>query len=62
MSDHVEDGDEHRAVDTAQLPQGTDPRDDIEAYDTDDGVVFYDARNPLAWLKATKAIDLEQQL
>jgi len=25
-------------------------------------VVFYDARNPLAWLKATKAIDLEQQL
>lgn len=31
----------------------------IEVYATDDGVVFYDAENPLAWVEATVACALE---
>ena len=30
-----------------------------ESYETASGVVFYDADNPLAWLQADHAIDLE---
>lgn len=37
-----------------QLPVG-DPRATVEAYETEDGVVLYDAENPLAWLKASHA-------
>lgn len=59
MTDHAQSGDEHHAPDTPELPD--DPRDSIEAYETDEGVVFYDARNPLAWLKATHALDLDRQ-
>lgn len=61
MTDHAQSGDEHDAPDTPNLPQTDDCRDSIEAYETDEGVVFYDARNPLAWLKATHALDLERQ-
>lgn len=32
----------------------------IEAYETEDGVVFYDADNPLAWLEATRTVSLEE--
>lgn len=31
----------------------------IEAYETDDGVVLYDAENPLAWVQTTRAVTLE---
>ena len=31
----------------------------IESYETDDGVVFYDAENPLAWVETSKPICLE---
>lgn len=30
----------------------------IESYETDDGVVFYDAENPLAWVETSRAIVL----
>ncbi len=30
-----------------------------ESYETEAGVVFYDADNPLAWLQADHAVDLE---
>lgn len=33
----------------------------IESYDTEDGVVLYDARNPLAWVKTDSAVELEEQ-
>lgn len=32
-----------------------DPRASVEAYETEDGTVLYDAQNPLAWLKASNA-------
>ncbi|MFP4632018.1 MAG: DUF7331 family protein [Halobacteriota archaeon] len=34
----------------------------IECYDTEDGVVLYDARNPLAWVKTDGAVELEDKL
>ncbi|MCQ4332608.1 hypothetical protein KM295_03705 [Natronomonas sp. F2-12] len=30
-----------------------------ESYEAGDGVVFYDAENPLAWMQADNAVDLE---
>jgi hypothetical protein len=57
VSDHAA-GDAHRDNDVPQLPEGDDPRQDVESYETEDGVVFYDAQNPLAWLKATNAESL----
>lgn len=32
----------------------------IESYETDDGVVFYDAQNPLAWVETSRALVLEE--
>ena len=61
MSDHA-DG----QADVPQLPAGDesagedDPCASVERYDADDGVVFYDAQNPLAWLKATNAVCLDE--
>lgn len=31
----------------------------IESYETEDGVVFYDAENPLAWVETTRTLRLE---
>lgn len=32
----------------------------IESYETDDGVVFYDAENPLAWVETSRTLVLEE--
>jgi len=60
VSDNATQDDE-RGSRAPQLPEGDDPGDGIETYDTTDGVVFYDAENPLAWLKATHAVPLGDQ-
>lgn len=31
----------------------------IESYETEDGVVFYDAQNPLAWVETDRTLSLE---
>ena len=31
----------------------------VEAYDDDDGVVLYDAENPLAWILATRTVRVQ---
>lgn len=49
--------DEARADD--ELPV-EDPRASVEAYETDDGTVLYDAQNPLAWLKASNARSIDE--
>lgn len=36
-------------------PEGTET---IEAYETEDGVVFYDAENPLAWVETSQTLEL----
>lgn len=32
----------------------------IESYETEDGVVFYDAENPLAWVETSQPLTLEE--
>ncbi len=31
----------------------------VEAYETEEGVVFYDAENPLAWVQADTTVALD---
>lgn len=31
----------------------------VEAYDDDDGVVLFDAENPLAWIQATRTVRVQ---
>ncbi|MFC4544389.1 hypothetical protein ACFO5R_20885 [Halosolutus amylolyticus] len=31
----------------------------IESYETEDGVVFYDAENPLAWVETSRTLALD---
>lgn len=57
VTDHAA-GDTHRQNDVPQLPEADDGRETVESYDTEDGVVLYDAEDPLAWLKATNAVSL----
>jgi len=42
----------------------TDPTDEtnrtVESYETDDGVVFFDAQNPLAWVEASLTLRLSE--
>ncbi|RQG99708.1 DUF7331 family protein [Natrarchaeobius oligotrophus] len=39
------------------VPRGTAT---IESYETDEGVVFYDAENPLAWVETSQTIPLAE--
>lgn len=57
MSDHA-DADAERGIDRSRPtePAGVDT---VEAYETDDGVVLYDAENPLAWLQASDSALLD---
>ena len=32
----------------------------IESYETDDGVVFYDSQNPLAWVETSRTLTLKE--
>ncbi|KAB7512609.1 hypothetical protein DM867_11835 [Halosegnis rubeus] len=58
----------HRLM--TELPTTTDaaeptpePTDlTVEAYETEGGVVFYDAAEPAAWLQADETLDLEEML
>jgi hypothetical protein len=57
MTDHASAHDEQ----SADLPE-PDGVDSVEAYETEEGVVFYDAENPLAWLETSKTLSLREQV
>lgn len=61
MSDHANPGDELDRAEAA-LPEIDETEAAIESYETEDGVVFYDAQNPLAWLKAGEPLTLKEQV
>lgn len=46
------------AKDSAGVPPETAELT-VEAYETDEGVVFYDAAEPAAWLQAADVVSLE---
>lgn len=39
-------------------PMVTDAIESTESYETEEGVVFYDAENPLAWIQVDGVVDL----
>ena len=41
-------------------PVVADAVEATESYRTEEGVVFYDAENPLGWVQAGEVIDLEE--
>ena len=43
-------------------PVESDAVQSTEAYETDDGVVFYDAQNPTAWLQARAPLNLKEMV
>ena len=57
MSTHADDQREHSAA--ASEPAGVAT---VESYEVDDGVVLFDAENPLAWVETTKAIPVTEAL
>ena len=46
-------------TDRAEPPGEPEGTATIESYETDEGVVFYDAENPLAWVETTRTLTLE---
>jgi len=64
MSDYSEQGDEVDSEDGRDVV-GVEPADHervacTEAYEQDGQVVLYDAENPLAWIEATNAVEIER--
>ena len=59
MSDHAATGQWDSATTGPFQARGAET---VERYETEDGVVFFDADNPLAWLEATQAIPLDDYL
>ncbi|WP_199174848.1 DUF7331 family protein [Halegenticoccus soli] len=59
MSDRAID--EERGIDASdEPPKVPDGVETIESYETDGGVVFYDADNPLAWMQAARTVPLKE--
>lgn len=57
---------EHAPIDETEaeveLPAAEESRDTVEVYEAEEGTVFYDAQNPLAWLQSTRAVTLTEQV
>jgi hypothetical protein len=48
-----EDSDERTELDAVES---------VETYETTEGIVFYDVRNPLAWVKTSYSVSLPDQI
>ncbi|WP_306056901.1 DUF7331 family protein [Natronococcus wangiae] len=57
VSTRVNDDEMTDRSEPSSEPEGTAT---IEAYETEDGVVFYDAENPLAWVETSRTLPLEE--
>jgi hypothetical protein len=51
---------EQDSADDRPEPVVTDAVETTEFYRTEEGVVFYDAKNPLAWMQAAEVVDLTE--
>ncbi|MGM0591997.1 MAG: DUF7331 family protein [Halobacteriota archaeon] len=61
MSNHT-DADEWDSVDNERPEEAAvDGIARVESYEIENGVVFYDAKNPLAWLQASRTLLLSDQ-
>lgn len=61
MSNHASSGETDDAVELTSEPQLPEAIRSTETYQTDEGTVFYDAQNPLAWVQTDVAVRLRDQ-
>ena len=60
MMDH--DGSRSRASSDERMEPTTEPGfETVESYDVDDGIVLYDAENPLAWVRTNEPVSLDDR-
>ncbi|MFC7027471.1 hypothetical protein ACFQJ5_07500 [Halomicroarcula sp. GCM10025324] len=60
MSHHASpDGEADRSEALRSEPALPEAVQTTETYETDEGTVFYDAENPLAWLQTDTAVTLQ---
>jgi hypothetical protein len=52
----------HHGHDAAETERGPDGVETVESYETDSGVVLFDAENPLAWVESSSALQLVDQV
>lgn len=60
MSDHAKGDAAHGETDGRSEPDRTEAVEATETYRTDEGTVFYDAENPLAWLQIDDPLSLRE--
>ncbi|MDR5673967.1 hypothetical protein RH858_12510 [Halalkaliarchaeum sp. AArc-GB] len=60
MTAHSDDGSRLERSPSADATRSAFDDDTVEAYEDDGNVVFYDAENPLAWVEAAVALDLDK--
>lgn len=58
MSNHASSGETDDAVELTSEPQLSEAIQSTELYQIDDGTVFYDAQNPLAWVQTDSTVRL----
>ena len=62
MSHHASpDGQSDRADDLRSEPALPDAVRTTETYETEEGTVFYDAQNPLAWVQTDTTVKLNER-
>lgn len=60
MADHANE-DRWKNRDAAREPTTTDGAETVESYEIEEGIVFYDAENPLAWVESNAAVPLRER-
>lgn len=60
MSDHAQGDTADRSDEGHSDPGQSQAVEATETYRTDDGTVFYDAENPLAWLQIDDPLSLRE--
>lgn len=62
MSNHAPSGETDSADELRSEPGLPAAVQSTETYRTDEGTVFYDAENPLAWLQTDSAVRLSERV
>lgn len=60
MPDSNVDPEGYSADESRPEPAVADGVATTEAYETEEGMVFYDAQNPLSWIQAEETVDVEE--
>ncbi|MDS0298168.1 hypothetical protein NDI76_05390 [Halogeometricum sp. S1BR25-6] len=60
MTDHANSKRTDRSPAAQSTAGEANGLDDVESYDIEGGVVFYDPQNPLAWVETTRTVTLKE--